>query len=427
MQLISSIVSMPLPLRLFVLCLFGACLGAAVNLGIYRLAYLRRRISPWSRTRGEIAPRRWLDRIPIVGWLGMRRESKIQGRGFWIRPMLLELCFAIGIPALYCWEVVHHALVSPPLAPHIVLSSLAAAAILHSQFALHVVLFALIAVATFIDIDEQTIPDAVTVPGTLVALLLMTLCSALPLPAQQLDVQNARLDDLLLPLRFDFPDGAAGFLSRFGSLAVGLACFLDWSGALLPRHWRLGVGVGKSWRVMWRRIFSRPEWKWILPMAIVGCSGIVATWLHGGRAWHGLLSSLIGMTAGGAIIWTIRFIAGWILQREAMGFGDVTLMIMIGAWLGWQPVLVVFFLSPFAAVIVGLLQLMLIRENVIAFGPFLSLATLIVVLFWGPIWDYCHLMFETWWLVPAAIIICMPILVLMLLAVRTIRRRMTGE
>ncbi len=70
------------------------------------------------------------------------------------------------------------------------------------------------------------------------------------------------------PLRFDSPDIAIKFLTGFASLVVAIACYLDWCGALLPRRWRLGVGFGKAWRIMWRRILARPEWKWVLPMAV---------------------------------------------------------------------------------------------------------------------------------------------------------------
>ncbi len=114
------------------------------------------------------------------------------------------------------------------------------------------------------------------------------------------------------------------------------------------------------------------------------------------------------------MIWTIRFIASLILQREAMGFGDVTLMAMIGAFLGWQPMVIVFFLSPFAGALVGLVKWILIRDNVIPYGPFLCLSTLLVLVFWGPLWEYCSRMFEIHWLVPSALIACVPVLVLLL-------------
>ena len=76
---------------------------------------------------------------------------------------------------------------------------------LHVQFAIHVVLLTLMAVATFIDIDEQTIPDAVTVPGTIIALLLAAFCTSPALPSLQVDVHLPRPDQLVSPLRFDYP------------------------------------------------------------------------------------------------------------------------------------------------------------------------------------------------------------------------------
>ena len=289
------------------------------------------------------------------------------------------------------------------------------------------VLLALLAVATFIDFDEQTIPDAVTVPGTLLALMLAGLCPTGTLPWLEQHVQNQQLSYQIQPLRFDFPDQADVFLASFVSLIVGLACYLDWCGALLPRRWRMGVGVGKAWRIMWRRIASRSEWKWVLPMALIGCACIAAFWMHGQWRWRALESALIGMAAGAAIIWTIRFFASLILQQEAMGFGDVTLMAMIGAFLGWQAVVIIFFLSPFAGAVVGLVKWIVVRDNVIPYGPFLCLATLVVLLFWGPIWDYSSRMFESHWLVPSALLVCLPLLLVLLYLVRMLRRKIAAH
>jgi len=53
------------------------------------------------------------------------------------------------------------------------------------------------------------------------------------------------------------------------------------------------------------------------------------------------------------MIWSVRIIGGWSLGREAMGFGDVTLLAMIGTFLGWQACLLVFFLAPFAGIVIG--------------------------------------------------------------------------
>ena len=227
-----NIARWPLPLRLLLLFLVGVSLGSLVNLGIYRLAYFRRRISPWSRTRGEVASRRWFDRLPVMGWLSLRREASIHGRGFWIRPMLVELFYGLGIVALYWWEVEQLALIPLEVRPLQGFLMPDAITLLHGQFLVQVVLLILLGAATFIDIDEQTIPDAVTVSGTLVALVLAAICHAGVLPGLQWDPQNARFADLILPLRFDYPEQANQLLASAVSLVIGLICYAAWCFAL---------------------------------------------------------------------------------------------------------------------------------------------------------------------------------------------------
>ena len=139
------------------------------------------------------------------------------------------------------------------------------------------------------------------------------------------------------------------------------------------------------------------------------------------------MSALVGLAAGGGIVWVIRLVGSTALGREAMGFGDVTLMAMIGAFLGWQPVLIAFFIAPFVGAIVGLVQWIVIRDNVIPFGPFLCLAALVVVVFWAMIWDSAAGMFEVPWLVPSAIAICLPILGLLLVGWRRVKQQMLGD
>ncbi len=396
-------------LRYLALFLAGACLAAFVNLGTYRLAYFRRRISPWCRTRDFPLKRTWFDCLPILGWWALRREEGIHGRGFWIRPMLLEFAFGLAIAALYWWETERFAMNIWLERPNVRPAMPAAMAALHWQFAVHVVLLVLMALATLIDIDEFTIPDAITVPGTIVALLIAGLCRSPSLPVLVVDPNNPRIEDLITPLPFDYPNSATTFLSGSGSLFFALICFLFWCFALLPRRWRLGVNVVKACRVMYRRIVARPEWHWVLPIAIFGCIGIVAAWIRGGDTWRQLISALLGLAVGGGIVWVIRLIGGAVLKREAMGFGDVTLMAMIGAFIGWQAVLIVFFISPLVALIVAITQRLMYGENIIPYGPFLCLATVTVMVFWAPIWNKAAPYFEIPWLVPSAIAICLPV------------------
>lgn len=75
------------------------------------------------------------------------------------------------------------------------------------------------------------------------------------------------------------------------------------------------------------------------------------------------------------------------MQQEAMGFGDVTLMAMIGAFFGWQSSLLVFAIAPFAALVIVFAMVLLQRVNEIAFGPYLCIGALVLLFGWSTIWN----------------------------------------
>ena len=93
-----------------------------------------------------------------------------------------------------------------------------------------------------------------------------------------------------------------------------------------------------------------------------------------------LAASLIGAAVGAAATW-LSGVAGKVLfRKEAMGFGDVKFMAMIGGLLGWQQVLLVFFIAPLFGATYGLIHILRTRDHHIPYGPFLSLATLLTLL-----------------------------------------------
>ncbi len=98
--------------------------------------------------------------------------------------------------------------------------------------------------------------------------------------------------------------------------------------------------------------------------------------------WRGLLLSLLGVVAGGGLIYLTGVIGDFVFKKESMGGGDVKLLGMIGSILGWQNVLLVFFLAPVLALPLGLFMKFVRRAEVIPFGPFLSLAAWMAFL-WG--------------------------------------------
>jgi prepilin signal peptidase PulO-like enzyme (type II secretory pathway) len=401
------ILSYSLEARLAMLFVFGACVGSAVNLAIYRLAWFPRSISPWSRPGPSAPPRRLTDRLPIVGWWGLRRETELHGAGFWIRPMLIELLMGAGLAALYWWEIQAAGLLPPGLAQPLWPELLR---VLHFEFAAHGILIALMATASMIDVDEKIIPDSITIPGTLIGLLLAAAWPSSLLPDI---VPPGQLIFLHLASPHDWPTWLDGFPCR-GSLVLGLTCWWMWCLALLPRSWYSRQGWRRAVALSWARMVRQRVTYRLLRMGVMGSLLVALVWFRGGPGWQGLLTALVGMVASGGLVWAVRIIGSAVLQREAMGFGDVTLMAMIGAYLGWQPCLVIFFLAPFAGLLVGVLRLILFRDKEIPYGPFLCLATLFLIVRWHSVWDYTVGFFALGEIVPLLMFGCLVLMALML-------------
>ena len=101
--------------------------------------------------------------------------------------------------------------------------------------------------------------------------------------------------------------------------------------------------------------------------------------------WRGLLASLLGAFIGGGVIYATGILGELVFKKESMGGGDVKLMAMMGAFLGWKSILFVFFLAPILALPIGLYVKFKKKEDYIPYGPFLSLAGVIILFFGEPL------------------------------------------
>ncbi|HXF66899.1 MAG TPA: A24 family peptidase [Burkholderiales bacterium] len=104
-----------------------------------------------------------------------------------------------------------------------------------------------------------------------------------------------------------------------------------------------------------------------------------------GAVFTDLRSAVIGAAAGYLALWAVYWIYKLATGKEGMGYGDFKLLGAIGAWVGYQMLLLVVLLSSFIGAAVGLALIVFARRgrNVpIPFGPYLALAGL-VVLFHG--------------------------------------------
>jgi leader peptidase (prepilin peptidase)/N-methyltransferase len=96
------------------------------------------------------------------------------------------------------------------------------------------------------------------------------------------------------------------------------------------------------------------------------------------------LDSLLGVVVGGGILLAIAYAYQAIRGQEGMGGGDVKLLAMIGAFLGWQSVFVTLMLASLIGSVIGIALMLYQRADTklaIPFGPFLAGGALISLFF----------------------------------------------
>ncbi|HAJ57712.1 MAG TPA: prepilin peptidase [Candidatus Omnitrophica bacterium] len=96
----------------------------------------------------------------------------------------------------------------------------------------------------------------------------------------------------------------------------------------------------------------------------------------------GLFKSFLGVLVGGGILWLLGCLGDFIFKKESMGGGDVKLLAMIGAFLGWQIALLSLPVASLVGAVVGVIIKLKTKESVIAFGPYLALGAVICI-FWS--------------------------------------------
>jgi leader peptidase (prepilin peptidase)/N-methyltransferase len=111
--------------------------------------------------------------------------------------------------------------------------------------------------------------------------------------------------------------------------------------------------------------------------------GFAASFLLPGLDW---ISSLIGIVAGGGLLLSIAWGYHLLTGKDGMGGGDIKLLAMIGAFLGWKGVLFTVMAASFIGTAVGIVMMVRARKGMkmaLPFGPFLAIGA-ILYLFFGP-------------------------------------------
>ena len=91
----------------------------------------------------------------------------------------------------------------------------------------------------------------------------------------------------------------------------------------------------------------------------------------------GLATALLGAAVGFGLLWLVGTVGTWAFKEDAMGGGDIKMMAMVGAFVGWQGVLLTIFLGALLGSLVFVPLLLVGRKKLVPFGIFLSIAALI--------------------------------------------------
>jgi len=97
-----------------------------------------------------------------------------------------------------------------------------------------------------------------------------------------------------------------------------------------------------------------------------------------------LTDAVLGLLLGGGLLWALAAASPYVFGKEGMGGGDIKLLAMIGAFLGWKSTVLTIMIGALAGAVVGIALILLNimrRDQYLPFGPFLVLGALISMFF----------------------------------------------
>jgi leader peptidase (prepilin peptidase)/N-methyltransferase len=101
-----------------------------------------------------------------------------------------------------------------------------------------------------------------------------------------------------------------------------------------------------------------------------------------------VLAALLGAAVGFGILWLVGVAGKWAFKEEAMGGGDIKMMAMVGAFVGWQGVLLTIFLGALAGTAIFLPLTLVGRKRLVPFGVFLAVGAAVTYVIGPSIIDW---------------------------------------
>jgi len=321
----------------------GAAVGSFLNVAAARLPREKSLVWPGSRCDSCLQPIRWYDNLPLLSYLWLRGQCRTCKAKFSIEYFLMELFTGLAFVGLFYLEVVLNIHQWPD--PHPFLRNYG----LYPPhfwigFAWHAILLSFLIVASACDLKGWVIPFSLTFTGSLVGLA-GSFFLAWPWPWTVAEATPR--------LRPDVMAGVNPWMIPGGEGDPMLAC---------------GLKAG---------LYPWPVW------------GPLPDWLAPGGNWQtGIATALAGLLVGTFMLRTAGYLFQKGLQKEALGLGDADLMMMVGCFLGWQPVVAAFFIGALLGLPFSLARMALTRDHYLPFGPSLAAGSIVTMLCWRWIGPY---------------------------------------
>jgi leader peptidase (prepilin peptidase)/N-methyltransferase len=102
----------------------------------------------------------------------------------------------------------------------------------------------------------------------------------------------------------------------------------------------------------------------------------------------GFKQAVLGAGAGFALLYAVGVVGRWVFKEEAMGGGDVKMMAMVGAFVGWKGVLLTVFAGSLFGSLVYVPLLLRNKKRHVPFGVFLAMGAAVVFVFGPAIVDW---------------------------------------
>lgn len=83
--------------------------------------------------------------------------------------------------------------------------------------------------------------------------------------------------------------------------------------------------------------------------------------------------AIVGAVVGFVVLWSVGAVGKWLFKEDAMGGGDIKMMAMVGAFVGWQGVLLTIFLGALLGTLIFVPLALVKRKKLVPFGVFLAL------------------------------------------------------